>query len=114
MTGPYHAILHTRRELQAAIGKAFGPDGTEEQRYAICAVVHTHDLMRTHKVHCIICDSEIAHRPAYMALVCNTSARGWGAGVICRRCGNRHNRLELTELAAQHAHLTFAPPQGSA
>jgi hypothetical protein len=114
MSGPYHATLHTRRELEAAIGQAFGPDGTDQERCAIATIVQAHDLMRERKVHCILCDAAIARQPPYVALVVNTAAAGWGSGVICRRCGNRRSREHLATQAAQRAHLVFDAPLGRA
>lgn len=110
--GPYAVRLHTAREIEGALAAAYGEGGTDEQRDAVNAVLRTIDLMRSHSVRCILCDSAIEAPPRYVALVWHVGRPGWGAGVICRRCGNRQGRSVLAEQAAQRAHLVFGVPQG--
>lgn len=109
---PYQVQLHTAREIQAAASEAFSPRGTDADRHAMRLVNEAVLLMGRSNVRCIICDGEVGRRAAYIALVVHMHRQGWGAGVVCRRCGNRHRRRTLIEEGQQRAQLVFAPPQG--
>lgn len=109
---PYIVELHTGREIELVAMEAFSDRGSPQDRHAIALVVNAVNLMRTKDVRCILCDDSLKRRPAYVALVTHVRAPGWGAGIICRRCGNRAGRPRLAELAAERARLVFGPPQG--
>lgn len=111
-SNPYLVELHTGREIELVAMEAFSDRGTPADRHAISLIVNAVNLMRDRDVRCILCDASLKRRPAYVALVTHARAPGWGAGIICRRCGNRAGRPRLVELTAQRAQLVFGAPRG--